>query len=339
VIAIANRCESPCDAIPLRSPVSRVPSYRGAGAALGRVTPSTNKRSVKKSRRRRGRYRVKTISLCRRAMRSSLQRCAAADAEREQENESGQNRDHAPRRYAGGAGNSSISLDRARTGTNVGSGPSNGWKCLPLDSIESCGWSVQLTSTVCADYDAQCRRRQKYRPIARPPGSDCLTAGLTSMDCSGCSSSLTLIACAGCRAPCRLGQRDKPIASPLRRDWQSNAPAENYRATNCSCASPDRKAYDDSLNNRTRVAAERISLRQNLQRLPASGARRSRPRCQAPSWSPGAAAAQNVSFKDEPARFDSSGADRPKKCGSTRPAKPRSRAPSAVDYPADLPTL
>ena len=32
-----------------------------------------------------------------------LQRCAAAEAEREQGNESGQNRDHAPRRYGGGA--------------------------------------------------------------------------------------------------------------------------------------------------------------------------------------------------------------------------------------------
>ena len=43
-----------------------------------------------------------------------LQRCAAADAEREQGNESGQNRDHAPRRYGGGAGNSSISLDSSQ---------------------------------------------------------------------------------------------------------------------------------------------------------------------------------------------------------------------------------
>jgi hypothetical protein len=43
-----------------------------------------------------------------------LQRCAAADAEREQGNQSGQNRDHAPRRYGGGAGNSSISLDSSR---------------------------------------------------------------------------------------------------------------------------------------------------------------------------------------------------------------------------------
>jgi hypothetical protein len=40
-----------------------------------------------------------------------LQRRAAADAEREQGNESGQNRDHAPRRYGRGASNSSIFLD------------------------------------------------------------------------------------------------------------------------------------------------------------------------------------------------------------------------------------
>jgi hypothetical protein len=43
-----------------------------------------------------------------------LQRCAAADAEREQGNESGQNRDHAPGRYGGGAGNYSISLDSSQ---------------------------------------------------------------------------------------------------------------------------------------------------------------------------------------------------------------------------------
>ena len=43
-----------------------------------------------------------------------LQRCAAADAEREQGSESGQNRDHAPRQYGGGAGNSSISLDSSQ---------------------------------------------------------------------------------------------------------------------------------------------------------------------------------------------------------------------------------
>src|SRR5215471_13755028 len=43
-----------------------------------------------------------------------LQRCAAADAEREQGDESGQNRDHAPRQYGGGAGNSSISLDSSQ---------------------------------------------------------------------------------------------------------------------------------------------------------------------------------------------------------------------------------
>jgi hypothetical protein len=40
-----------------------------------------------------------------------FQRCAAADPEREQGNESGQNRDYAPRRYGGGAGKSSIILD------------------------------------------------------------------------------------------------------------------------------------------------------------------------------------------------------------------------------------
>src|ERR1700747_1423318 len=43
-----------------------------------------------------------------------LQRCAAADAEREQGSESGQNRDHAPRQYGGGAVNSSISLDSSQ---------------------------------------------------------------------------------------------------------------------------------------------------------------------------------------------------------------------------------
>ena len=43
-----------------------------------------------------------------------LQRCAAADAEREQGNESGQNRDHAPPRYGGGAENASISLDSSQ---------------------------------------------------------------------------------------------------------------------------------------------------------------------------------------------------------------------------------
>ena len=44
---------------------------------------------------------------------------------------------------------------------------SDGWKCLRVDaiSIESCDWwSVQLTSTACADYDAQCRPRQRDRP-------------------------------------------------------------------------------------------------------------------------------------------------------------------------------
>jgi hypothetical protein len=75
-------------------------------------------------------------------------------------------------------------------------------------------------------------------------------AGSTSMESSGCSSSLSLIACAGCCAHCCLRQRDKPIACPLKRYAQCDAPAENYRATNCSCASPD------SLNNRTRTAAE-----------------------------------------------------------------------------------
>jgi hypothetical protein len=39
-----------------------------------------------------------------------LQRSMAADPEREQGNESGQNRDHAPRRYGGSAGESSIIL-------------------------------------------------------------------------------------------------------------------------------------------------------------------------------------------------------------------------------------
>src|SRR5262249_2135811 len=52
-----------------------------------------------------------------------LQRRAAADAEREQGNESGQNRDHAPRRYGGGAGNSSIVLDSSQfcAGTPIAS--------------------------------------------------------------------------------------------------------------------------------------------------------------------------------------------------------------------------
>jgi hypothetical protein len=40
-----------------------------------------------------------------------LERCSAANTEREQGNESGKNRDHAPRRYGGGAGKSSIVLD------------------------------------------------------------------------------------------------------------------------------------------------------------------------------------------------------------------------------------
>jgi hypothetical protein len=40
-----------------------------------------------------------------------LQRCAVANVEREQGNESGQNRDDAPRRHDGGAGKSSIILD------------------------------------------------------------------------------------------------------------------------------------------------------------------------------------------------------------------------------------
>jgi len=81
-------------------------------------------------------------------------------------------------------------------------------------------------------------------------------AGLTWMDSPGCSSALTLIACAGCHPHCRPGQRDKPIVCPLRRDWRCSAPAENYRATNCSCASPERKACDDSLNNPTQTAAD-----------------------------------------------------------------------------------
>ena len=114
------------------------------------------------------------------------------------------------------------------------------------------------------------------------------------MDSSGCSSALTLMAFAGCHAHRRPGQRDRRIACPLRRDWQCNARAENYRATNCSCASPDRKACDDSLNNWTRTAAERISLRRNPQRLTAS-ARRPPPWRQARSSSPGATLAQNVS--------------------------------------------
>ena len=134
---------------------------------------------------------------------------------------------------------------------------SDGWKCLRVDaiSIESCDWwSVQLTSTACAGYDAQCRPRQRDRPRVCPLRSDCPMPGLTSMDSSGCSSPLTLIACAGCHAHCRSGQRDRPIACPLRRDWRCNAPAENCRATNCSCASPDRKACDDSSNNWTRTS-------------------------------------------------------------------------------------
>jgi hypothetical protein len=43
-----------------------------------------------------------------------LQRCAAADAEREWGNESGQNREHAPRRYGRDAGRSSIILDSSQ---------------------------------------------------------------------------------------------------------------------------------------------------------------------------------------------------------------------------------
>jgi hypothetical protein len=99
------------------------------------------------------------------------------------------------------------------------------------------------------------RPSQRDRPIACPLRSDCPMAGLTSMDSSGCLSALTLIACAGRHPHCRPGQRDRPIVRPLRRDWRCNAPAKNYRATNCSCASPDRKACDDSLNNPTRTAA------------------------------------------------------------------------------------
>jgi hypothetical protein len=45
-----------------------------------------------------------------------LQRCAAAKMEREQGNESRQNRDHTPQRYGGGAGRSSITVL---------------WECLP----------------------------------------------------------------------------------------------------------------------------------------------------------------------------------------------------------------
>lgn len=159
-------------------------------------------------------------------------------------------------------------------------------------------------------------------------------AGLTSMDSSGCSSALTPIAFAGCHAHCRSGQRDRPIACPLRRDWRCNAPAENYRATNCSCASPDRKACDDSSNNWTRTAAERISLRRNPQRLPASDARRPLPWCQARSSSPGATLAQKSPSRGRAGSFRFLLIRRGRKCGGARPTGARSCARLPVDYPA-----
>jgi hypothetical protein len=92
-------------------------------------------------------------------------------------------------------------------------------------SIQSCDWwSLQLTSTACADYDAQCHPRQRDRPRPCPLRNDRRMAGLTSMDSSVCSSALALIACVGCHAHYRPGQRDRPIACPLRHDCEGYTP-------------------------------------------------------------------------------------------------------------------
>jgi hypothetical protein len=195
-------------------------------------------------------------------------------------------------------------------------------------SIQSCDWwSLQLTSTACADYDAQCHPRQRDRPRPCPLRNDRRMAGLTSMDSSVCSSALALIACVGCHAHYRPGQRDRPIACPLRHDWRYSAPAENYRVTNWSYVSPSPGVCDGRLNNWTRITADRISQRRNPQRLTASEARRTLPWCQARSPSPRATFAQNISFTwTTPLVSISSDADR---------AKMRQRQTSPLPSPSD----
>jgi hypothetical protein len=100
----------------------------------------------------------------------------------------------------------------------------------------------------------------------------------------------------------QLGYRLR--ACPRRRDWPCNAPAESCRATNCSCASLDRKASDDSLNNWTQIVGERICLRRNLRRPQISSTTcGTRSRCQAGSSSAAANSAQNVSLRTDTSKW------------------------------------
>jgi hypothetical protein len=73
VIAIASRCESPCDAIRSWSPVSR---YRGVEAVLGRATPRTNGRLRRAERG--GGVPPQNDQLMSQSDQLKLERCAAA---------------------------------------------------------------------------------------------------------------------------------------------------------------------------------------------------------------------------------------------------------------------
>jgi hypothetical protein len=86
-------------------------------AGLGRVAPRKNGQSRAAVR---GALRLESDNLMSPGEELKLQRRAAANTEREEGNESRQHRNHAPRRYGGGAGKSSFILDGSQLSKDIG---------------------------------------------------------------------------------------------------------------------------------------------------------------------------------------------------------------------------